>query len=130
MESGRIGPFSSSASFLNASFPADSSCEINDILSVPEFRPEVVADLATVLLSHETEEVHLVGVRERLFEELRARWPTVNGSRRCWIFTIIVGRLRAMRAGLPSVHGTSIGRSSRSSSPMTATSERISSTST
>ena len=70
----RIGPVPVTRGYLNASAPM-TSCEHNDVLARPDVRADVVSDLARCLRALGVDEVALVGVRERLAEELRRAWP-------------------------------------------------------
>lgn len=76
--SGRFGPFRVSRSFLNASGVPGVGCEHNDVLAVPEYRDRVLDDLVRVFRQINADEFALVGVREKLFEELASRWPRGN----------------------------------------------------
>ena len=50
-------------------------CEHNDVLALAEYRDQVLDDLVRVFREINADELALVGVREKLFEELASRWP-------------------------------------------------------
>lgn len=71
---GRVGPFRVSRVFLNASGEDQVGCEHNDVLVLPEYRGDVVHDLTRVFRAQPQDELALLGIRKRLFDELVASW--------------------------------------------------------
>lgn len=80
---GKLGPFTVSRAYLNASPGEGVGCEHNDVLALPACRPAVVEDLVAYWRTLKVDEVMLEGVRERLFHEVRSCWPGArwNGYR-------------------------------------------------
>lgn len=72
----RIGPLRVSTVRLNASGAHGFACEINDVVTLPEYRSDVVADLTDFLASQPTDQIRLEGVRQDLFQQILGRWPS------------------------------------------------------
>jgi CelD/BcsL family acetyltransferase involved in cellulose biosynthesis len=61
--------------FLNASGDFVAGCEHNDILSLPEYRVEVLKDLVRSVRAFKPDELGLVGFKARAAREIRDCWP-------------------------------------------------------
>ena len=70
----RMGPFQLSTCFLNASGVRGVGCDHNDILSLPEHRERVIADLLALIGGRDTEQLALVGVREKTSRAVESQW--------------------------------------------------------